>query len=70
MVNGEIVVVPQDPATLTTDSDATSSGLIGSYKREKLATEPVYIDDIEESPELPFHIIPQEQVVSTLASGN
>ena len=69
MVDGEIIVVPQDPATLTTESDATSSILLGTTKREKLANEPAYIDNIEESPELPFHMIPQEQVMRTLDSG-
>ena len=66
MVNGEIVVVPQDPATLTTESDATSSVLLGTNKREKLTNEPVYMNNIEKPS---FHLVPQEQAVCTLESG-
>ena len=69
MVNGEIVIMPQGPPTLTTDSDATSSVLLETYKRDKRVKQPTNIDDIEESTEMPFHITPQDQVVSTLASG-
>lgn len=69
MVNGEIVVMPQGPPTLTTDSDATSSILLETYKKDKRAIDPSCIANIEESPELPFHIIPQDQVISTLTSG-
>ena len=69
MVNGEIVVVPKEPGTLTTESDATSSVLLGTNKRERLKNEPVYIDRIEESNESAFHIIPQDQAVCTLGSG-
>jgi len=69
MVNGEIVVVPKEPGTLTTESDATSSVQLGTNKRERLKSEPVYIDRIDESNESAFHIIPQEQAVCTLGSG-
>ena len=65
MVDGEIVVVPPGPPTIT-DSDLTSSILLETYRKDKRTQDS---DNIEESPELPFHMIPQGQITSTLTSG-
>ncbi|XP_065062460.1 cubilin-like isoform X2 [Rhopilema esculentum] len=65
MVDGEIVVVPPGPPTIT-DSDLTSTILLETYRKDKRSQES---DNIEESPELPFHMIPQGQITSTLTSG-
>ena len=65
MVNGEIVVVPRGPPPQAS-SEVPTSVLLESYKMERQATQP---DDIDGMTELPFHLIPQDQITSTLTSG-
>eukprot|EP00112_Aurelia_sp_Birch-Aquarium-sp1_P011436 Seg2405.1 transcript_id=Seg2405.1/GoldUCD/mRNA.D3Y31 product="Tolloid-like protein 2" protein_id=Seg2405.1/GoldUCD/D3Y31 len=65
MVNGEIIVVPRGPPPQAA-SDVQTSILLESYKMERQAGQP---DDIDEMTELPFHLIPQDQIASTLTSG-
>ena len=66
MINGEIVVVP--PPDPNSPDNGDTFVTLDAYHPDKQFTRPA-VEICDQLPELPFHLIPQQHLASTINSG-